>query len=47
MTAAAPDGTPPQRIGDEKFKKTLCPPCLKEALRRESFVYSSIFMVRV
>ena len=28
-----------------KCKKTSCPPCLGEALRRGSFIYSAIFMV--
>ncbi len=32
MSAAAPDSAPPQRIGDEKFKKTPCPLCHREAL---------------
>ena len=40
MTAAAPEGTPPRRIGDlKKFKKNFpALPCLGEALRRVSIV---------
>jgi hypothetical protein len=45
MHAAAPDGTPPRRIGDEKIKKTPCPPFLRETLRWGSFLESTIFMV--
>jgi hypothetical protein len=47
MIAIAPVRAPPQRIGDYKIKKTPCPPCLGEALKRESFVLSKIFMVWV
>jgi hypothetical protein len=47
MIAAAPDGAPPRRIGAKIEKKTTCPPCLGEALRRGCIVYSTIFMVRV
>jgi len=47
MIVAAPDGAPPQRIGDEKFKKTPCPLCHREALRWGSFVQRMIFMVRM
>ena len=46
MNAAAPDRAPPQRIGDYQ-KKSFCPQCLGEALRRGSFVERTIFMVRV
>ena len=44
MNAAAPkQGTP---AADWRlFKKTHCPPCLGEALRRGSFIESTIFMV--
>jgi hypothetical protein len=38
MNAAAPEGTPPRRIGDERFKKILCLPCLREAMGQVSIV---------
>ena len=28
-----------------EFKKTLCPPCLGEALKRETFAYNTIYKV--
>jgi hypothetical protein len=45
MIAAAPEGMPPRRIGDEKFKNTPFPPYLGEALRRGPFVERTIFMI--
>ena len=42
MNAAAPDGPP--RGGSITIQKLPCPPCLAEALRRESIVKSKIFM---
>ena len=44
MVAAAPEGSPPRRISNKQFKKKPCPPCLGEALRRDSIVYITIFM---
>jgi hypothetical protein len=38
MIAAAPEGTPPRRIGVQNSKQLPAPPCLVEALRRESIV---------
>jgi hypothetical protein len=38
MIAAAPEGTPPRRIGEQNSKQLPAPPCLAEALRRESIV---------
>ena len=38
MIAVAPEGTPPQRIGEQNSKQLPAPPCLAEALRRESIV---------
>ena len=46
MNAAVPMGRP--RGGSvTNSKKPPWPPCLKEALKRGSFVESTIFMVRV
>jgi hypothetical protein len=39
MIAAAPEGTPPRRIGEQNSKQLPAPPCLAEALRRESIVW--------
>ena len=38
MIAAAPEGTPPRRIGKQNSKQLPAPLCLAEALRRESIV---------
>ena len=38
MIAAAPEGTPLRRIGEQNSKQLPAPPCLAEALRRESIV---------
>jgi hypothetical protein len=43
MNADAPKGTLLRWIGDS-LKKITTPPCLGEALRRESIVYSLIFI---
>ena len=48
MIGAAPDGAPPRRIGDEKFKKKLPARCAMERpLWWGSFVERMIFMVRM
>ena len=47
MDTAIPEGAPPWRFGDEKFKKTPIPLCLRETLRRGSFLRKTIFMDRV
>jgi hypothetical protein len=42
------DATPmghPVADRDLNSKKTLCPPCLGEALRRETFAYNTIYKV--
>jgi len=44
MNAAAPEGTPPRRIGDERtLKHRSAPPCPGGALRRVTFVIFSEF----
>jgi hypothetical protein len=39
-----PTGRPRGGSVTKKYKKTPCPPCPKEALRRETFVLSKFFM---
>jgi hypothetical protein len=39
MIATAPEGTPPRRIGEQNSKQLPAPPCLAEALMRESIVW--------
>jgi len=38
MNAAAPEGTPPRRIGIGKIQKISCPPCFGEALKRATLI---------
>jgi len=47
MTAAAPDGTPPRRIGDKNFLKAISPLCLGEALRQGVNYMEMVTPVRV
>jgi hypothetical protein len=44
INEAPPTGHPRGGPGFE-FKKTLCPPCLGEALRRETFAYNTMYKV--
>ena len=39
MIAAAPEGTPPRRIGEQNSKQLPAPLCLGEALMQESIVF--------
>ncbi len=39
MIAAAPEGTPPRRIGEQNSKQLPAQPCLAEALMLESIVW--------
>jgi hypothetical protein len=47
MNAAAPEGALSRQIGDKILKKLPARRASKEALRRGSFVYNSIFMILV
>jgi hypothetical protein len=47
MNAVAPEGAPSRQIDDKILKKLPARRASKEALRRGSFVYNSIFMILV